>query len=119
MAKILLIDDSWLTRRGLSGMITASGHEIIEAENGMDGIKKIQEEHPDCIFLDLLMPEMDGYEVLETLKEKNIKIPVVVCSADIQDTAKTKCMELGALSFLNKPPMKEEVLQVLEKALQI
>ncbi len=119
MAKILLIDDSWLTRRGLSGMIGFCGHEIIEAVNGMDGVKKIQDECPDCIFLDLLMPEMDGYEVLEILKAKNIKIPVVVCSADIQNTAKTKCTELGAFSFLNKPPMKEEVLQELEKALQI
>ncbi|CCK81398.1 response regulator [Desulfobacula toluolica] len=119
MAKILLIDDSWLTRRGLSGMISSSGHEIVEAENGMDGIKKIQDECPDCIFLDLLMPEMDGYEVLEILKEKNIKIPVIVCSADIQNTAKSKCLKLGAFDFLNKPPMVEEVLQVLEKALQI
>ena len=119
MAKILLIDDSWLTRKGLSGMISSSGHEIIEAENGMDGVKKIQDERPDCIFLDLLMPKMDGYEVLEILKEKNIKIPVVVCSADIQDTVKNKCMESGAFSFLNKPPMPEEVLHILKKTLQI
>jgi CheY-like chemotaxis protein len=84
----------------------------------MEGFEKIQTECPDCIFLDLLMPEMDGYKVLEIIKEKNITTPVVVCSADIQNTAKSKCIELGAFDFLNKPPTQEEVLKVLEKVLQ-
>ncbi len=119
MAKILLIDDSWLTRRGLTGMLSSSGHVIIEAENGMQGIDLIEKDPPDCIFLDLLMPEMGGFEVLETLKEKSIKIPVIVCSADIQKTARDKCLSLGAFGFLNKPPEQEEVLQLFSSALQL
>ncbi len=77
MAKILLIDDSWLTRRGLNTMISARDHEVIEAENGSQGIQKIQDDQPDCVLLDLLMPEMDGYEVLESLRYMIISVPVI------------------------------------------
>ena len=118
MAEILLIDDSWLTRRGLKSMITDSGHTVIEAENGEKGLDMIRTgAAPDCIILDLLMPEMDGYEVLTELKEMGAFVPVIVCSADIQETARSKCMDLGAISFLNKPPKPEEVVAVIDKVL--
>ncbi len=117
MAKILLIDDSWLTRRGLLGMITGAQHTVVEAENGSQGLEMILSQCPDCVILDLLMPEMDGYQVLEVLKEKGNTIPVVVCSADIQDTARKKCMDLGAAGFLNKPPKPEEILGLIEDVL--
>ncbi len=119
MAKVLLIDDSWLTRRGLKGMLKSTGHEIFEAENGKEGINLVLKNPPDCIFLDLLMPEMDGFEVLQNLNKKEIKIPVVVCTADIQETAKKKCMDLNAFGFLNKPPKEEDVLQAVNNALQL
>jgi len=99
MAKVLIIDDSWLTRRGLLGMISGSAHTVIEAENGKQGLSIIEAESPDCIILDLLMPEMDGYQVLEALKEMGNTIPVVMCSADIQETARKKCMDLGAWGY--------------------
>ena len=118
MAEILLIDDSWLTRRGLKAMLSESGHSVIEADNGHKGLEMIQNgSAPDCIILDLLMPEMDGYEVLTTLRQIGSSIPVVVCSADIQDTARTKCMDLGASGFLNKPPNPQEVAQIIDKVL--
>lgn len=87
MPKILLIDDSWLTRRGLGNILSSEGHEILEAENGELGIASAIENTPDCIFLDLLMPEIDGFEVLKTLRGKNIQIPIIVFTADIQDTS--------------------------------
>ena len=117
MAKILLIDDSWLMRRGLSSMICSASHSVIEAENGKDGLALLASERPDCIVLDLLMPEMDGYQVLEHLKKKDNTIPVVICSADIQKTAREKCMALGATGFLNKPPQEKEILSAINEAI--
>lgn len=118
MAEILLIDDSWLTRRVLKTMISQAGHNVVEADNGLTGLEMIQGNGPwDCIVLDLLMPEMDGYEVLTQLRQIGSRVPVVVCSADIQDTARIKCLELGAADFLNKPPKPEEVTLVLDKVL--
>ena len=109
MAKILLIDDSWLTRRGLSGMVYAMEPGVLEAETGSMGLEMIAEETPDCILLDLLMPEMDGYEVLTHLRDAGNRTPVLVCTADIQDTAREKCMALGAAGFINKPPDETEL----------
>ncbi len=118
MAEILLIDDSWLTRRALKTMITNSGHTVIEADNGEKALDMIRTgTRPDCIILDLLMPEMDGYEVLIELKEMGSTVPVIVWSADIQNTARSKCTDLGAVNFLNKPPEAREVNSVIKKVL--
>ena len=74
--------------------------EISEAVNGLEGIKKIRENTPDLIFLDLLMPELDGFEVLERLKKSDLKIPVIVLTADIQETSKKRCFDLGAKNLI-------------------
>ena len=118
MAKILLIDDSWLTRRGLSGMVSAMGHDVLEADNGIRGLEMIARETPDCILLDLLMPAMDGYDVLKRLRDTGIRIPVLVCSADIQHTAREKCMTLGSAGFINKPPNETELKEMLSAVLE-
>ncbi len=117
MAKIVIIDDSWLARRGIMGMLKNEAHEIIEADNGTNGIKAIIETSPDCIILDLLMPELDGFGVLKELKEKNNTTPVIVMTADIQDTVKKQIMELGAFEFLNKPPKVDEFINAINKAI--
>ncbi len=114
MAQILLIDDSWLSRKGLAGMLKPLGHEVLQADGGKAGLKMIQEHSIDCIFLDLLMPEMDGYAVLEALKEQGGQIPVFICTADIQDTVRVKCLDLGAAGLLNKPPLQEEIQSIVE-----
>ncbi len=98
-------------------MISNSSHTVIEAENGAQGLEMIENFCPDCIILDLLMPEVDGYQVLETLKAKDNRTPVVVCSADIQDTAREKCLALGAAGFLNKPPKQDEIMGLVDKVL--
>ncbi len=116
MAKVLLIDDSWLTRRGISGILKADGHDVSEAENGRTGIEKALSDSPDLILLDLLMPEMDGFEVLAELKKQEVKTPVIVVSADIQDTVRVRCLEMGAFGFMNKPPKEDELRSLINAA---
>jgi len=70
MAKILIVDDSWLTRRGLGSIMGRSGYEVIEAENGEDGIETILSAVPDCDILDLLIPGMTGFDVLQDHTER-------------------------------------------------
>ncbi|MDM8541985.1 response regulator [Desulfococcaceae bacterium HSG9] len=118
MAEILIIDDSWLTRYSLTNMLKPSGYNITEAVNGKDGIEKIIKFKPDCILLDLLMPEIDGFGVLKALNEKNIKCPVIVISADIQETSREKCLQLGVFDFANKPPKDNELIRSVAKALE-
>lgn len=117
MARIVIIDDSWLARRGIMGMLQNEGHEIIEADDGANGVRAVIETTPDCAVLDLLMPDMDGVGVLKQLKEKNSTTPVIVMTADIQESVKKQIMDLGAFAFLNKPPKVEELIKVINDAI--
>lgn len=117
MARILVVDDSLSARWIFVRMLKAGGHEVLEASSGRQAVKKTVSYKPDCMLLDLLMPEMDGFEVLNILKRKGLTIPVIVLSADIQETTRTKCLELGAVDFLNKPPEEAELLDAVKNVL--
>ncbi|MFC1676374.1 PleD family two-component system response regulator [Planctomycetota bacterium] len=117
MARILVVEDSEFTRRMIVQIIKAKGHEVLEAGNGFEGMRMVQKEKPDCIFLDLLMPEMDGFGVLGALKEKSLSIPIIILSADVQETSRNKCFEFGVVDFVKKPPKEDEILKAVRKAL--
>ena len=118
MALILMVEDSSFQRNRIKAILTEGGYEIIEAVNGKIGLEKAESEKPDCILSDLLMPEMGGVELLSSLKEKGIAIPVIILSSDIQDSAKSRCMDLGAKVFLNKPPKKDDLLIAIKGVLK-
>ena len=117
MGKILIVEDSWVTRRIIVGIVKADGHELLEAGGGKEGLEMAEKHMPDCILLDLLMPEMDGFDVLEALGEKDLKIPVIVLTANIQKTAREKCLQLGAFAFTNKPTEDDELRSLVHKAI--
>jgi twitching motility two-component system response regulator PilH len=117
MAKILIVDDSSFQRRMIRGLLTRLGHEVIEADSGAAGIALLAAERPDLMMLDLLMPEMTGYEVLERLRQTRDPAPLLILTADVQDTARQRCMSLGAARVLNKPPRLAELQQAIESAL--
>jgi two-component system chemotaxis response regulator CheY len=116
MAKVLIVDDSMFSRSMIKKVVNKIGHEAIEAANGLEGLKKIIDEKPDIVFTDLLMPEMDGVGLLTAVKEKNLEIPIVVVSANVQNTVRQQCLELGATEFFNKPPDKEKLQKYLEES---
>jgi twitching motility two-component system response regulator PilH len=107
MKKLLICDDSNFSRKRIIDMIKSDDFEIIEAQDGQQALDKINDKNPDLVLLDLLMPKITGIELLKILKEKNINVPVIVISADIQESTKQECKKLGAIEFLNKPPQKE------------
>ena len=119
MARILIVEDSQFTRNTIVQIITDAGHKALEACSGREGLQKAIEYKPDCVLLDVLMPEMDGFGLLEALEKNNLVIPAIVLSADIQETSRTKCFELGAVDFVRKPHTKEKVLQAVDKALNL
>ena len=117
MSSILIVDDSKLSRNFLKRILTNAGYETSEAKNGREAITMITQNNPDCIVLDILMPEMDCLEVLEELKSKGVNVPVIIHSADIQKSTRDKCFELGAIIFLNKPPEESKLLDAVQKAI--
>lgn len=117
MPNVLIIEDSSFQRKFLSKTIGEAGHHVIMATNGREGLEKIVAELPDVVICDLLMPEMGGLEVLEELRTRNIDIPILILSADIQDSIRDKALGLGVIDFLNKPITEEALIVAVDKAL--
>ena len=117
MAKILVVDDSSFARMRISNMLQEGGHDTVEAADGRTGLAMVQQELPDCILTDLLMPEMDGISLLAALRELGSNLPVIVLTADIQESKRQQCEELGAAGFLFKPPQGKVLLEMVEKVL--
>ena len=112
MVKILIIDDAKYLRTMYKGMIHLLGdYEVIEAANGREGIEKIYSEGPDIVLADLLMPEMDGIELLKTLHNANVDTDIIMVSANSDPTTVDLCLGLGASSFLTKP-LKKDILRM-------
>ena len=117
MTSILVVEDSWLTRKVICKMLRAEGYETLEASSGPQALELLGTKAPNCMLLDLLMPEMEGREVLQTIRDRGYKIPVIVITADIQATTHSECMELGALAVIHKMPNSDELIGWIKKAL--
>ena len=112
---ILLVEDSKIQRARLSKLLTNGGFTVVEAENGRVALDKMREQQPELILTDLLMPEMDGIQLLEELNRRGSSVPVVVVTADIQDTTRQRCNDLGVVAFFNKPAAAERVIPILHR----
>ncbi len=102
MKRILVVDDSAIGREIVTKVL-GPAYEVVKAASGEEALLKIGEITPDLVILDLLMPGMDGFAVLGRLKEAVNLIPVIVLSADIQKSTRTKVLDLGAVDMINKP----------------
>lgn len=114
MLKILIVDDSGLSRRLLRAILEGEGHAVVEAEDGMTALERYFIDRPDLVFLDLTMREMHGMEVLKKLKEMDPGAKVIVASADIQSSTRAMVEEVGAIGFVNKPFSAEAVRLALQ-----
>lgn len=104
-AKILVVDDIPRNIRLLKDRLLSENHRVIEATNGLEALEKVKEETPDLILLDIMMPQMDGYQALKHLKADNTlrHIPIIMISA-MDDMANiVRCIEIGAEDYLTKP----------------
>lgn len=117
MAKILVVEDSLYQRKNIVKNLESWGHETEQAGHGGEALKALETYKPDLIMSDLLMPEMDGITLLKNLKEKGNTIPVIVLSADIQQSVKDECIGYGAKDFLSKPIDKAQLKQSLTNIL--
>ncbi len=114
MAKILLVDDSRVQRNWAKKALANSSYGFIEAENGLVALDKMEEHQPDLVICDLNMPIMGGIECMETMRTRGLSFPFVVITADIQDSTKDRCVELGALSIIHKPFKGPDLVALVE-----
>ncbi|MBI5418675.1 MAG: response regulator [Deltaproteobacteria bacterium] len=120
-ARILCVDDEPMNLMLLDAMLKPRGYEIVKAQNGREALEKIVEQRVDIVLLDLMMPEMDGFEVCRTIKgdEGRMHIPVVMITALSSRQDRIRGIEAGADDFVTKPFNQGEVLARVKMLLRI
>lgn len=108
--KVLLAEDDPLTRYGLREILEAEGYEVIQAENGQEALILFESESPDFVCLDIMMPEINGYDVCRKMRAAHADIPIVFITAKSDEIDKVLGLELGADDFIVKPFGVKEVV---------
>ncbi|MGF1933044.1 MAG: ATP-binding protein [Nostoc sp. ChiQUE02] len=119
--KILIVDDRWENRSVIVNLLEPLGFEVIEANNGQEGLEKITSDRPDAIICDLAMPVMDGWEMLKQLRQSETlrDAIVIVSSASVFEIDRQKSLDAGGNDFLAKPVQADELYAALAKQLQL
>ena len=112
--RLLICDDSNMARKQVTRSLPDDWDvDITYAKNGVEGIQAIREGKGEMVFLDLTMPEMDGYDVLEIVFKEGLNAMVIVISGDIQPEARDRVKKLGAVEFIKKPVNQDKLMSVL------
>jgi CheY-like chemotaxis protein len=118
-ARILVVEDNELIRVEVATILSLEGFEVVEAENGRDGLRRLAEHRPDLVISDLMMPEMDGFALLAAVRANAswANIPFVVLSARGEHEAAERALGLGARRYLTKPVDVDALLESVVSAL--
>ena len=111
--RVLVVDDEERVLNFLRSKLKASGYEVLTASKGVEALEQAQAQEPDLIVLDLIMPKMDGFEVLKELRSFSA-VPVIILSARGADADKIKGLDLGADDYLPKPFNPDELVARIE-----
>ena len=115
--KVLVIDDSNTIRRSAEIFLKQGGHDVLLAEDGFDALAKVNDNDPDLIFCDILMPRLDGYQTCAIIK-RNAKfagVPVIMLSSKDGLFDKARGRMVGSQAYLPKPFTKDQLLQAVEE----
>jgi len=117
MARILIVDDSQLQQVAIKRIVEKLGHETLTAVDGADGVEVAKAELPDLVLMDVVMPNLNGFQATRTLaREPTTKhIPVILVTTKDQDTDRMWGMRQGAKAYITKPFSEDELSEVLER----
>ena len=116
MVKVLIVDDSQTLRQTVFELLTQQGIKVIEANDGLEAQKKLQDIVPDLVITDLIMPQMNGYELCRWIKNNpsTEKVPVLICSTKSEEFDRYWGMKQGADAYLTKPFQPAELLKTIK-----
>ena len=119
MAKVLVVDDSPTEIFQFKDMLEGMGYEVITAENGRDGVEMAKKEQPDCVLMDIVMPDMNGFQATRQIcrGDNTSHIPVIIVSSKNQETDKVWGERQGASGYITKPGAAPELVSVMEQVL--
>lgn len=118
MQTVLVADDSRAVRETLTSLLRKSDFEVLEASNGREAQRIIMERHPDLVMTDVVMPEMNGYELCRWIKQQNgWVVPVVFCSVKGEDFDLHWGKKQGCDAYISKPFRPDTVLETIKQLL--
>jgi len=109
-AKILIIEDAADLAKGLKINLEAEGYSVSWAATGKDGLRKSLSDEPDLVILDVMLPEMDGFEVCREIRRKGFRAPIIMLTAKSEEVDKVVGLEVGADDYVTKPFGVRELL---------
>jgi CheY-like chemotaxis protein len=112
---ILLAEDNLINQKVAQSIFKNIGYEIAIAKNGQEAIERMEQENYDVIFMDLLMPELDGYQATEQIRKAGHTLPIIAMSADEDDKTRAAAFEAGMNEYVMKPARVESIKQLLIK----
>jgi DNA-binding NtrC family response regulator len=115
---ILLVDDDQEFRKAMKKMFEKSGYDVTVAADGREALDVLSKDVFDLIISDLRMPNLNGMELMEEIKKKKMKVPVIFITAYGEVESYMDLMNLGAFEYINKPVKGQEILSVARKALE-
>ena len=117
MARILIVDDSPSQLLGIQRIVEKLGHESLTAEDGAAGVEVAKRELPDMVLMDVVMPNLNGFQATRTLsRDTNTRhIPVILVTTKDQDTDRMWGLRQGAKAYLTKPFSEDELAEVIER----
>lgn len=116
MYRILYIEDEILNSRLVKKMLKPMGYEILDAETAAQGLRVAARERPDLILMDVNLPDLNGYEATEQLKQSDLAhIPVIVLTADTTSRTYHKCLNAGCDAYLNKPVSASALIRTIHQ----
>ncbi|MCE4371907.1 twitching motility response regulator PilH [Xanthomonas hortorum] len=117
MARILIVDDSPSQLLGIQRIVEKLGHETITATDGAAGVEAAKSSLPDLVLMDVVMPNLNGFQATRTLKREPTTqhIPVILVTTKDQDTDRMWGMRQGARAYITKPFSEDELLEVMER----
>jgi FixJ family two-component response regulator len=113
---IAIVDDDDSVRRALRRLMVSLSFRPVDYSSGEAFLSSLETCVPACVLLDLHMPGRNGLQVLEAMRQRGIKVPAVVITANMQTEMRDQCMEAGAVAYLNKPLERDLVLSVIQRA---
>ena len=115
---ILIVDDDMELSDGLRAVLERQGHKVIQARDGQHGKQAIYQHHPDLVILDMMMPRMGGYPVLEHFRDKTDAPPIIMITANEGSRHKAYAEYLGVVDYLRKPFAMERLLEAVQRGLR-
>jgi two-component system KDP operon response regulator KdpE len=116
--RVLVVDDEPAIRRFLRASLTAQGYQVSEAQNGQAALELFRRNKPDVLVLDLGLPDIDGFQIIEELRDGGSAAPIIVLSSRADEAGKVRALDLGADDYVTKPFGVDELLARLRTALR-